>query len=271
MIILRNSYLKSTTLEQREYGIRSIIKKNIDNLRNKAGDKLVKLSKSQWRKNLLNNADYDLSEKAIPSNSKLANKLINVADKRGIKVLDKNKLPLAIGKKNDFTDYIDKPSSKTVERARNYDKMIQSDPNINKDIKEVNSAIASGKSILSLNRSSDKGYNVIAHEIGHNIRRNTKRGKKLAEKVDRLKEQDGLWNSIKRRFALIKHEQDANKEGRKLMKAVGATKIELKEYDKSRKRSIKTYKSAENSKILRNAAKKAYTKNNKLKADFNDL
>lgn len=273
-MIIKRKYYSNPTLKQKEYGLKSAIKKSIDKLRDKLGDKLVEASKNKWRKNLIDNADSYFEDKATPRNKKLADNLIKEADKHGIKVLDNNKFSKALGTGDDVSDYIEKPSPETVMKVREINEEIQKDPRASKDMKDVFSAISSGKEILSVSDNADKKYNIISHEIGHKIRRETKKGRKLAEKVDKFKKDEdrlGFIGSIKKRSAIIKHEQDANKEGRRLMKKAGATGKELRRYDKSRKLSTNTYRSAEDSKVLKNAAKKVYTKNNKDRAEFNDL
>lgn len=99
----------------------------------------------------------------------------------------------------------------------------------------------------------------MAHEIGHKLSRDTNKGSKVAELKDKLvdtfPDEDAgvlaeLKEGLKRRSTIINNEKLANKEGKKLLKFLGADKEAMRIYKKSRKMSLDTYKHGENMTLL---------------------
>lgn len=257
MILLREQYYSKLTLEQREYEIRKTLGKLVSK-----GANYYKTKNNKLVKNLDN---------GLKENKSLANKLVREADKRNIKIIDKDNYKSITG--ISASDTIDYPGKSLVDFANQIKKNPQEIKKINLgvfgDLGEENNKILKRKSLKVLNKISTekpiialkdkytKGSNIIAHEIGHNINRNSPgKTKEIAEKLDNIIESPDIIKSIKLKRLKIKNEKNANKNGEKLLKELGANKEELREYKKYRKEALKTYKTAENSKILDKLANK---------------
>lgn len=260
-MIIKRKYCSNLYLEQKEYGILDPIKKRIKK-------SLIKGSNYYRNKYKMVSEELDQLDKNSIENKSLANKLIREADKRNIKVVDENKFKDLI---RGGEDTLEKPSEATINQFKFFkqnpkileENINTSFPNnskennkiIKRELLKVMNKVATGKPIVALSQKYTKGSNILAHEIGHEISRNsTGRMKKVSKKVDELEklgdENLGIRDSLKMKRLKIKNENNANKNGEKVLKDINASKEELRQYKKYRKKALDTYKFAENSKIL---------------------
>ena len=260
-MIIKRKYYSNPTLEQKEYGLKNSIRKQLG--------KFVEKGSDYYRKK--NNRLVEELDKKLTENKPLANKLVREADKRGIKIIDNDNYKSITS--IDASDAIDKPSKKLVDLAKNMKKNPKEVEKLNmetfgnlgeennkilkRESLKVLNKVATESPIIALKQKYTKGSNIMAHEIGHEIsRKSSGKAREITEKVDKLGENPNIISTIKAQRLKIKNEKNANKNGEKLLKELGANKEELKEYKKYRKEALKTYKTAENSRILGKIADK---------------
>lgn len=283
MVILRSNYYSSLTIEQREFGIKSVIRNLIDKMRDKTGDRIMKAYKKKKDSNYRFNEDYENFEKTIPENKELARKLVEEANKNNISVLDRNKFSEFINSRYNKgrnyrlrkESYITKPDKDFVNHAKIVEDAIKnSSPEELKeygftpDIIESYKASASGNPIINLDRDVSKGYNILSHELGHELSKRSRIGKKISDLDHELEDKFGVLNRAKKRVISSLNEQNANYEGKKLLKRVGGTKNDLKIYNKSRAKALKVNNTAKTARLYRDLAEKIYPKQSKIKSLF---
>lgn len=83
-----------------------------------------------------------------------------------------------------------------------------------------------------------------------------------------MEDKFGVLNRAKKRVISSLNEQNANHEGKKLLKRVGGTKNDLKIYNKSRTKALKVNNTAKTANLYRDLAEKIYPKQSKIKSLF---
>lgn len=249
MIILREKYYSDLTLEQKEYGIKDIINKLSKNTRKGVSKVVSKISESKKKQYKKADNMYEEFENSLPENRDLGRKLIREADKREVKVVDEDKFNFFTGNEGDF---LSNTTEQSIKNAKEYLDYIDSIDNrdYKREARKVMRKILTGKPIISLSKKYKNSYNTLAHELGHKISRDSEKGGKIARLSDSISDDGSVLDSIKKRNLLIKNEKNANKEGEKLLKDLGASRKDLRNYRKSRKLALRTYKLGETSKIF---------------------
>ena len=256
---------------QREYNIASEIyhsgfkragKKYIGRARRSIADKLIKLQRGETLKQYKAFKELNNIKKSAESDKVLGRKLAKEANKRGIRVFDKDKVSQAYGGKNAGENYI-LDCTKNKETMEYYKNKASKYPHQN--TRKVAAAIGTKGKVINLSGDYDKSWDTLAHEIGHDMNRDGKVSKvikKLSNFQPKTYKHDSKKSGIRNEVGSIMtsaknklgtaiknseipkylEERNAWKNARKLMKRNGATKAQLEQFDKNRKSALKTYK-----------------------------
>ena len=260
MILKRLCYSENLELEQREYNIASEIyhsgfkragKKYIGRARRNIADRLIKIQRNQIAKNRKASRGVSELDKNSISDKTLGRKLAKEANKRGIRVFDKDKVSQAYGTTSKSSYIRDITSDKKQMEELKYN----SSRYLERNSRKVAGALGTKGKVINLSSDYDKQWDTLAHEIGHDMN-NDGKVSRLIKNLQRFQpkkykhdpKKSGLRNDIGSIMNSAKNklgtaikdtnipeyleERNAWKNARKLMKRNGATKAQLEKFDK---------------------------------------
>lgn len=268
MIILKRQLYSQIEPEQREYniisdlyhsGIKKTYKKSVGRVRRGIGNKLTDSAIKQREKANKSAKIVKNLEKLYKDNKDLTDKLKSSATKRKIGVVDKNlyhnMFEINKGAKEDAIHKVDLEIKKAIKQEMK-DSRFQYAPQNRKDIYKK---MLDNDSIINLKGNESTSYFNLAHEIGHDINKDKKSTRRLQNKAIKFinsNPDDSIMKRIKGRLLVVKEEKNADKNARKLLNSLGATKNELQMYNRIRRNAINNYKQSKNTEILKGLAKK---------------
>lgn len=285
MIVLRRQ-LYSLVEEERYYGLIPDTLKNIY----KSGKAKIK---SKYNKGIDKGIDFitnlesknadDINELIPIKDKKLGIKLAKEANKRGIRVFDKNNAYKALGDLSgnfgnvekeikdsgsliDLGDEFARKTGDSMEGETRLTRYVLPKEEI-RNTKKVAGELKKGKRLINLRGNYDESNPVLSHEIGHLINKTgTNREKKISELSEEYrgynpnKEDRKILGSKKlklikelgkKAIIISKEERNAWKNGIDLMKKSGATKEEIKLAKKRGKLGVKSYDLGNSKEILK--------------------
>ena len=269
MIVLKRMVFSNIELEQREFNILGDIyrsgfkrtgKKYIGKSRRSIGDKLAQMGRNQKAANIKARRKLMEMDQVAESNKDLGIKLAKEANKRGIRIFDKNRLEKAQGG-NEFRSYLINLSDEGKK-----EQLKEQYPNFkNRAVRKVAAHLINKGKAINIRGSYDKSAPTIAHEIGHDMNEDNmftrfvtkltkfepKKYKHDAKKSGLRNEIGSIMNSAKNKIGTsirntnipqYLEERNAWNNASKLMKKVGASEKEMKTLNEHKKAALDTYK-----------------------------
>lgn len=291
MIVLKRMIFSDIELEQREFNILGDIyrsgfkrtgKKYIGKARRSIGDKLAQMERNQKAANIKAGRKLKEMDQVAESNKDLGIKLAKEANKRGIRIFDKNRLEKVRGG-NKLRNYLINWSDEGKEQLK------EQYPNFkNRTVRKVAAHLINKGKAINIRGNYDKSVSSIAHEIGHDMNEDNiftrfvtkltdfepKKYKHDARKSGLRNEIGSIMNSAKNKVGTFirdtnipqyLEERNAWNNASKLMKKVGASEKEMKTLNERKKAALDTYKSG----ILGNKINKLKRKIQIESNDFN--
>lgn len=268
MIDLKRQLYSQYCLEQKEYGkITNILKSKY----NKSIDKGIKFTRKLHKKKI-----DEINELSPIENKRLGIKLVKEANKKGIRVFDKDNARKIIGnvgkdsgKIKDGGNFIDlgedvsKETKETIESVLPLIKPIIS-KNDYRMHKKVLNELGKNRKLINLKTDYYKSNPTLAHEIGHRMNKDSKSRfeKKVSELYNNpnskitgnsksiMNKIKDVYNTGKNSIVTSLEERNAWKNGIKLMKKNGASKEEIKIAKRRAKLGVSTYDLGNSEKLL---------------------
>ena len=291
MIVLKRMIFSDIELEQREFNILGDIyrsgfkrtgKKYIGKARRSIGDKLAQMERNQKAANIKAGRKLMEMDQVAESNKDLGINLAKEANKRGIRIFDKNRLEKVRGG-NKLRNYLINWSDEGKEQLK------EQYPNFkNRTVRKVAAHLINKGKAINIRGNYDKSASSITHEIGHDMNEDNmftrfvtkltdfepKKYKHDARKSGLRNEIGSIMNSAKDKVGTFirdtdipqyLEERNAWNNASKLMKKVGASEKEMKTLNERKKAALDTYKSG----ILGNKINKLRRKIQIESNDFN--